>query len=69
MNFTKMHGLGNDYIYINGFTETVANPAESSGLFHLARFGIGQVVKHRVFSFRGVIFDVGHGLVPLCRVL
>ena len=24
----------------------------------VAKFGIGQVVKHRVFSFRGVIFDV-----------
>jgi heat shock protein HspQ len=24
----------------------------------VARFGIGDVVKHRVFSFRGVIFDV-----------
>ena len=24
----------------------------------LAKFAIGQVVKHRVFSFRGVIFDV-----------
>lgn len=23
-----------------------------------AKFGIGQVVKHRVFPFRGVIFDV-----------
>ena len=23
-----------------------------------AKFSIGQVVKHRVFSFRGVIFDV-----------
>ena len=23
-----------------------------------AKFGIGQVVKHRVFNFRGVIFDV-----------
>jgi heat shock protein HspQ len=23
-----------------------------------AKFAIGQVVKHRVFSFRGVIFDV-----------
>jgi heat shock protein HspQ len=23
-----------------------------------ARFGIGEVVKHRVFDFRGVIFDV-----------
>ena len=24
----------------------------------VARFGIGQVVRHRVYSFRGVIFDV-----------
>ncbi|HLI64961.1 MAG TPA: heat shock protein HspQ [Caulobacteraceae bacterium] len=24
----------------------------------LAKFGIGQVVRHRVFPFRGVIFDV-----------
>ena len=24
----------------------------------VARFGIGQVVKHRIFPFRGVIFDV-----------
>jgi heat shock protein HspQ len=24
----------------------------------VARFGIGDVVKHRVFPFRGVIFDV-----------
>ena len=24
----------------------------------VAKFGIGQVVRHRVYSFRGVIFDV-----------
>ena len=24
----------------------------------LAKFAIGQVVKHRIYSFRGVIFDV-----------
>ena len=23
MKFTKMHGCGNDYIYINGFVETI----------------------------------------------
>ena len=25
----------------------------------LARFGIGDVVRHKIFDFRGVIFDVG----------
>lgn len=24
----------------------------------VAKFGIGQVVKHRVFPFRGVVFDI-----------
>ena len=24
MKFTKMHGCGNDYIYINSFTEKIA---------------------------------------------
>jgi diaminopimelate epimerase len=27
MRFTKMHGIGNDYVYVNGFAETVADPA------------------------------------------
>ena len=36
-----------------GFSATPARPAAST-----ARFGIGQVVRHRLFDFRGVIFDV-----------
>lgn len=27
INFTKMHGCGNDYIYIDCFTQTIENPA------------------------------------------
>ena len=27
MKFTKMHGLGNDYVYVNGFEERVLDPA------------------------------------------
>jgi heat shock protein HspQ len=40
--------------------EVVAQIADepASAVFRVAKFGIGQVVKHRVFSFRGVIFDV-----------
>ena len=29
MRFTKMHGLGNDYVYVDCFTETVDDPAET----------------------------------------
>ena len=31
---------------------------DSPSKSRLARFKLGEVVKHRVFSFRGVIFDV-----------
>ena len=31
MKFTKMHGIGNDYVYVNCFEETVENPAVSGG--------------------------------------
>lgn len=27
MRFTKMHGIGNDYLFINGFEEYIADPA------------------------------------------
>ena len=30
MKFTKMHGIGNDYVYVNCFEESVKNPAEVS---------------------------------------
>ena len=26
MKFTKMQGLGNDYVYVNGFEERIENP-------------------------------------------
>ncbi|MBS3961157.1 MAG: heat shock protein HspQ [Sandarakinorhabdus sp.] len=34
------------------------NTAAAGTGFAQARFGIGDVVKHRLFPFRGVIFDV-----------
>ena len=27
MKFTKMHGIGNDYVYVNCFEENVADPS------------------------------------------
>ena len=43
MKFTKMHGCGNDYIYINGFTENIA-PKDKPDLVRKIsdrHFGIG----------------------------
>lgn len=42
MRFTKMHGCGNDYVYVNGFAETVKNPGEVAKLVSDRHFGIGS---------------------------
>lgn len=41
MRFTKMHGLGNDYIYVNCFEETVKNPPELAKIVSDRHFAIG----------------------------
>lgn len=41
MRFTKMEGIGNDYVYINCFTETVENPESLAVAMSDRHFGIG----------------------------
>jgi len=41
MHFTKMHGLGNDYIYVNGFDEHVDDPPKVARAVSDRHFGIG----------------------------
>ena len=41
MKFTKMHGAGNDYIYIDCFTENVENPKDLSKTLSEKHFSIG----------------------------
>jgi diaminopimelate epimerase len=41
MKFTKMHGLGNDYVYVNGFSERVDDPAAVARFVADRHFGIG----------------------------
>jgi len=42
MKFTKMHGIGNDYIYINGFVEQIDNPTEMAIRWSDRHKGIGS---------------------------
>lgn len=42
MKFTKMHGIGNDYVYVNCFKEKIANPPEVSKYVSDRHFGIGS---------------------------
>ena len=42
MKFTKMEGLGNDYVYINGMQETIENKPEFVKRVSDRHFGIGS---------------------------
>lgn len=42
MKFTKMHGCGNDYVYVNGFTEKVADKPKAVVTLSDRHFGIGS---------------------------
>lgn len=42
MKFTKMHGIGNDYVYVNCFEETVDNPAAVARFVSDRHYGIGS---------------------------
>ena len=62
MKFTKMHGAGNDYIYINCFEETVENPEELSIKLSDRHFGIGGdglilIMPSKVADFRMRMFN------------
>lgn len=42
MKFTKMHGTGNDYIYVNGFEEQIEKPVEFAIQYSDRHKGIGS---------------------------
>ena len=42
MKFTKMQGIGNDYVYVNCFEEKVEDPAALAKFVSDRHFGIGS---------------------------
>lgn len=42
MKFTKMHGIGNDYVYVNCFEEHVERPEQVAAAVSDRHFGIGS---------------------------
>lgn len=71
MKFTKMHGLGNDYVYVNCFEETVENPAEVSIKVSDRHFGIGSdglvlIKPSEVADFRMDMFNADGSQAEMC---
>ena len=42
MEFTKMHGIGNDYVYVNCLDTKLDNPSETAVRVSDRHFGIGS---------------------------
>ena len=71
MKFTKMHGIGNDYIYFNCFEETVENPEELSIRLSDRHFGVGGdgivlIMPSEVADFRMRMFNADGSEGKMC---
>lgn len=71
LTFSKMHGIGNDYIYINCFQETVTDPEKLSIFLSDVRFGVGSdglvlILSSEVADFRMRIFNADGSEAMMC---
>ena len=71
MKFTKMHGCGNDYVYVNLFEEKIDDPAELSIKVSDRHFGIGSdglitIGPSDVADFRMRIYNADGSEAEMC---
>lgn len=71
LKFTKMQGAGNDYIYINGFTQTVDNPSQAAIELSNRHFGIGSdglvfILPSETCDFRMQMFNSDGSEAEMC---
>lgn len=71
MKFTKMHGCGNDYIYIDCFTETVENESELAVKLSDRHFGVGGdgmilIKKGTKADFEMVMYNADGSRAEMC---
>lgn len=71
MKFTKMQGLGNDYVYVNCFEEKIENPSELAVKVSNRHFGIGSdglilIRPSEVADFRMTMFNADGSESEMC---
>lgn len=71
MKFSKMHGIGNDYIYVNCFDETVNEPEKVSVIVSDRHKGIGSdglvlILPSEKADFRMRIFNADGSEAMMC---
>ena len=84
IRFTKMHGIGNDYIYVNGFDQPVDDPVSVAKKVADRHFGVGADglilvlppekgvqadVRMRMFNADGSESEMcGNGIRCVCKL-
>jgi len=71
MNFTKMHGAGNDYVYVDAFREKVADPAAVSIALSDRHTGVGSdglilIAPSKTADFRMIMFNADGSEGSMC---
>lgn len=71
MKFTKMQGIGNDYVYINCFEESVKDPAGLAKKVSDRHFGIGSdglilICPSEIADCRMQMFNADGSESPMC---
>jgi len=71
MNFTKMHGAGNDYVYVDAFREKIADPAALSIAVSDRHTGIGSdglilIAPSKSADFRMIMFNADGSEGSMC---
>ncbi len=71
MKFTKMHGIGNDYVYVNCFEEEVKDPGRVAKFVSDRHFGIGSdglilIKPSDVADFEMDMYNADGSRSPMC---
>lgn len=71
LKFTKMHGAGNDYIYVNGLTQNIENASQLAINLSNRNFGIGSdglvlILPSNNCDFRMQMFNSDGSEAEMC---
>ena len=71
IKFTKMHGLGNDYVYIDAINQTIENESSLAQFVSKRHFGIGSdglilICKSDVADFKMRMFNSDGSEAEMC---
>jgi diaminopimelate epimerase len=71
IKFTKMHGLGNDYVYINAIEQKIENPSDLAIMMSERHFGVGSdgiilICKSDIADFKMRMFNYDGSEAQMC---